>query len=226
MKKINIAIDGYSSCGKSTLAKALAGELQMSYIDSGAMYRAVTLYALRKNLNESNYNEIIHDLPNIDLRCEWSLHGNKIKLNGEDVTEAIRTPAVQNLVSQISTISEVRKFLVKEQKELAAEGGIVMDGRDIGTVVLPNAELKIFMTASIPVRVKRRYDELSSKGIHITLAEVEQNLRMRDHIDSTRDDSPLSKAADALILDNSDLSPSEQLILAVNWAKERMYRSS
>lgn len=218
--KINIAIDGYSSCGKSTVAQAIAREFHFSYVDSGAMYRAVTLYAIRKGLDDTNFDQIKKYLTEIDITCKWSTQGNRIYLNNEDVTEEIRTPIVQNLVSQISTISEVRKFLVKEQKEMAAEGGIVMDGRDIGTKVLPDAQLKIFMTASPLVRAHRRLLELKSKGIEISEKEVLHNLEMRDHIDSTREDSPLMKAEDARVLDNSEMDQNQQLQVVKKWIQE------
>lgn len=224
MKQINIAIDGFSSCGKSTVAQALARDLKLSYVDSGAMYRAVTLFALKIGLNENTFRKIVDHLTEIDIKCKWTDQGNKIYLNNEDITNQIRTPDVQNLVSQISTISEVRSFLVKEQKEMAAEGGVVMDGRDIGTIVLPTAELKIFMTADPEIRAERRMMELKLKGIHISKEEVLGNLQMRDHIDSTRSDSPLMKADDAIVLDNSYLSMAQQLALVKTWAKEKMHQ--
>jgi len=223
VKQINIAIDGYSSCGKSTVAQALARDLQLSYVDSGAMYRAVTLYAIKLGLNEINFGEIINHLTEIDIKCKWTWQGNKILLNNEDITDLIRTPEVQNLVSQISTLSEVRSYLVKEQKEMAIEGGVVMDGRDIGTKVLPEAELKIFMTADPEIRAERRMNELRANGIKITKEEVLANLQMRDYIDSTRSDSPLKKASDAKVLDNSYLTMDQQLILVKVWAKEKMH---
>lgn len=223
MKQINIAIDGFSSCGKSTVAQALARDLQLSYVDSGAMYRAVTLYAIHIGLNEINFGDIVDHLKEIDIKCKWTPQGNKIYLNNIDITDQIRTPAVQNLVSQISTLSAVRTFLVKEQKEMAIEGGVIMDGRDIGTKVLPEAELKIFMTADPEIRAERRMNELRANGIQITKEEVLANLQMRDHIDSTRSDSPLKKAEDARVLDNSHLTMDQQLILVKAWAKEKMH---
>ena len=223
MKQINIAIDGFSSCGKSTVAQALARDLQLSYVDSGAMYRAVTLYAIHIGLNEINFGDIVDQLNEIDIKCKWTPQGNKIYLNNIDITDQIRTPAVQNLVSQISTLSAVRTFLVKEQKEMAIEGGVIMDGRDIGTKVLPEAELKIFMTADPEIRAERRMNELRANGIQITKEEVLANLQMRDHIDSTRSDSPLKKAEDARVLDNSHLTMDQQLILVKAWAKEKMH---
>lgn len=223
MKQINIAIDGFSSCGKSTVAQALARDLKLSYVDSGAMYRAVTLYAIHIGLNEINFGDIVDHLNEIDIKCKWTPQGNKIYLNNIDITDQIRTPAVQNLVSQISTLSAVRAFLVKEQKEMAIEGGVIMDGRDIGTKVLPEAELKIFMTADPEIRAERRMNELRANGIQITKEEVLANLQMRDHIDSTRSDSPLKKAEDARVLDNSHLTMEQQLILVKAWAKEKMH---
>lgn len=223
MKQINIAIDGFSSCGKSTVAQALARDLQLSYVDSGAMYRAVTLYAIHIGLNEINFGDIVDHLNEIDIKCKWTPQGNKIYLNNIDITDQIRTPAVQNLVSQISTLSAVRTFLVKEQKEMSIEGGVIMDGRDIGTKVLPEAELKIFMTADPEIRAERRMNELRANGIQITKEEVLANLQMRDHIDSTRSDSPLKKAEDARVLDNSHLTMDQQLNLVKAWAKEKMH---
>lgn len=223
MKQINIAIDGFSSCGKSTVAQALARDLKLSYVDSGAMYRAVTLYAIRLGLNENNFEEIVDYLKEIDIKCKWTWQGNKIYLNNEDITDLIRSPEVQNLVSQISTLSAIRAFLVKEQKEMASEGGVVMDGRDIGTKVLPEAELKIFMTADIEIRAERRMLELRSKGIDISRQEVLENLKMRDHIDSTRSDSPLMKAPDAMVLDNTNLTLDQQLNIAKTWVMAKMH---
>lgn len=223
MKQINIAIDGFSSCGKSTVAQALARDLKLSYVDSGAMYRAVTLYAIRLGLNENNFEEIVDYLKEIDIKCKWTWQGNKIYLNNEDITDLIRSPEVQNLVSQISTLSAIRAFLVKEQKEMASEGGVVMDGRDIGTKVLPEAELKIFMTADIEIRAKRRMLELRSKGIDISRQEVLENLKMRDQIDSTRSDSPLMKAPDAMVLDNTNLTLDQQLNIAKTWVMAKMH---
>lgn len=223
MKQINIAIDGFSSCGKSTVAQALARDLKLSYVDSGAMYRAVTLYAIKLGLNEDNFEEIVDYLKEIDIKCKWTWQGNKIYLNNEDITDLIRSPEVQNLVSQISTLSAIRAFLVKEQKEMASEGGVVMDGRDIGTKVLPEAELKIFMTADIEIRAERRMLELRSKGIDISRQEVLENLKMRDHIDSTRSDSPLMKAPDAMVLDNTNLTLDQQLNIAKTWVMAKMH---
>lgn len=217
-KNINIAIDGYSACGKSTLAQGLARSLRFDYVDSGAMYRAVTLYAIRLYISEENIFDIIPLLKNISIECRWTLQGNLTFLNGEDVTDLIRSPEVQNLVSQISTIPEVRSFLVNQQKQMAKNGNVVMDGRDIGSKVIPDAELKIFMTADMDIRVQRRYNELMSKGILVTKAEIKENLELRDHIDSTREDSPLICPLDAKTLDNSFLNQQDQLSIALQWA--------
>ena len=210
-KKINIAIDGYSSCGKSTLAKALAASLQYVFIDSGAMYRGVTLYAVENALiidGAIDKEAIIRSLPNIELRFGKLMEKGKehpLLLNGKDVSAAIRSMQISQLVSPVSAIKEVRHKLVEEQQELGRIGGVVMDGRDIGTVVFPDAELKLFLTASIDVRTDRRFLELTSKGMKVTRKEVAQNLLERDHLDSTRAESPLKQAEDAIVIDNSDL---------------------
>lgn len=225
-RKINIALDGYSACGKSTLAQALAKTLHYDYVDSGAMYRAMTLYALRNNFNEQNLHLLKSQLAHIKIECEYSEHGNITLLNDENVTDLIRTPAIQNLVSQVSTIPEVRRFLVLQQQSMALNGGVVMDGRDIGSKVLPKAELKIFMTADIEVRVERRLKELVDKGIIIDREEIKQNLSFRDHIDSTREDSPLLQTADAKVLDNSTMTPEAQLKVVLNWVNEVLNQSN
>ncbi len=216
-KRINIAIDGFSACGKSTMAQALAALLHFDYVDTGAMYRAITLFGIRKNILKEPFERIIPMLPDIHIKCAWTNNKNRTYLNDEDVSEAIRQPSVQNLVSQFSTIPAVRRQLVFLQQQMAKGGGVVMDGRDIGSVVLPEAELKIFMTARVDVRVQRRVRELLNKGIEIDAKAIEENLKMRDHIDSTREDSPLIQAKDARVLDNSDLSPDQQLNLALSW---------
>ncbi len=223
VKKIIIAIDGHSSCGKSTMAKSLAQELGYIYIDSGAMYRVVTLYALRKGLINNGMPEtekIITELKNIKITFKWDeLAGkNTTFLNGENVEEEIRRLEVSQNVSPISTIAEVRHEMVKQQRENGLNKGIVMDGRDIGTVVFPDAELKIFMTASPEIRAQRRFDELKQKGVEVDFAEILQNVEGRDQIDSTREVSPLKKADDALTLDNSNLTREEQL----KWTLERV----
>jgi CMP/dCMP kinase len=215
-KKIIIAIDGHSSCGKSTMAKSLAQELGYIYIDSGAMYRVVTLYALRNGLITNGVpdrEELIAGLKNIKITFKWDevLGKNTTFLNGENVEEEIRRLEVSENVSPISTIAEVRHEMVKQQRENGKNKGIVMDGRDIGTVVFPDAELKIFMTASPEIRAQRRYLELKEKGQVVDFNSILQNVEGRDEIDSNREVSPLRRADDALILDNSYLSREEQL---------------
>ena len=219
MSGIIIAIDGYSACGKSTLAKDVAKHFGYLFIDSGAMYRAVTLYALQNNLIQNDVllqSELINDLPKISLTFRMINGSPKIHLNGVNVDEEIRRGDVPNFVSQVATIREVRIKLVNEQREMAALGGIVMDGRDIGTVVFPNAELKIFVTAKSEVRVKRRWQELKEKGTDLSLQEIEKNLMERDYIDTHRTESPLRKAEDAILFDNSDYSKEEQLNWVIN----------
>jgi CMP/dCMP kinase len=223
-KKINIAIDGFSACGKSTLAQSLARVLQYNYIDSGAMYRAVTLFGLRQGIHESELYLLTSLLPKIKIQCSWTDFGNKTLLNGEDVTDLIRSSEVQNLVSQVSAIPEIRRFLVSQQKEMSKQSGVVMDGRDIGTKVLPDAELKIFMEADLEIRVDRRMKELILKGLTANRSEILQNLIFRDHIDSTRMDSPLIKAQEARILNNSNLTPDEQMKIVLDWVKAAMNR--
>ncbi|MEQ9262528.1 MAG: (d)CMP kinase [Owenweeksia sp.] len=221
--KITIAIDGYSSTGKSTMARQMAGKLGYHYVDTGAMYRAVTLYALQRGFFESAFksSQLISELDRIELRFEKNeVTGlSEICLNGTSVEKEIRGMDVSNRVSEVAAVSEVRHKLVAEQQAMGAKGGVVMDGRDIGTVVFPNAELKIFMTAQDQVRVSRRLAELRSKGLEVTRQEVEANLRQRDLQDSTREDSPLTKAEDARILDNSEITPDQQLELALSWAR-------
>jgi len=224
-KKIIIAIDGHSSCGKSTMAKSLAQELGYIYIDSGAMYRVVTLYALRNGLINNgvpDIQKIIRELKNIKITFKWDeISGkNTTFLNGENVEEEIRRLEVSQNVSPISTIAEVRHEMVKQQRENGKNKGIVMDGRDIGTVVFPEAELKIFMTASPEIRAQRRYLELKEKGVEVDFNSILQNVEGRDEIDSSRAVSPLKKADDALILDNSNLTREEQLKWTLEKVKE------
>lgn len=224
-KKIIIAIDGHSSCGKSTMAKSLAQMLGYIYIDSGAMYRVVTLVALRKGLmpnGEPNVAKIISELKNIKITFQWdeTLGKNTTFFNSENVEEEIRQLKVSQNVSPISTIAEVRHEMVKQQRENGLTKGIVMDGRDIGTVVFPDAELKIFMTASPKIRAQRRFDELKEKGQNVDFDEILQNVEGRDKIDSNRAVSPLKRADDALILDNSNLTREEQLKWTVEKVKE------
>lgn len=228
-KKIIIAIDGHSSCGKSTMAKSLAQELGYIYIDSGAMYRVVTLYALRNGLINNGIpdtEKLIEELKNIKITFKWDeLAGkNTTFLNGENVEEEIRRLEVSQNVSPISTIAEVRREMVKQQRENGKNKGIVMDGRDIGTVVFPDAELKIFMTASPEIRAQRRFDELKQKGLKVDFAEILKNVEGRDQIDSNREVSPLKKAEDALVLDNSNLTREQQLKWTLEKVKEKTER--
>lgn len=219
--KINIAIDGYSSCGKGTLAKALAKELQYRFIDSGAMYRGVTLAALRKGLDFSKADDLLEILKEIHLDFETKADGsNGLLLNGEWVEEEIRLPKVAAHVSWVASISQVREQLVSQQQNIGASKGVVMDGRDIGTVVFPQAELKIFMTARPEIRAQRRFQESQQKGIEVSYEEVLANLQERDRIDSSRDHSPLTLTDDYRVLDNSDLTPDQQLALALSWVQE------
>ncbi len=218
MKKINIAIDGHSSCGKSSTAKLLASRLKYKYIDTGAMYRAVTYYLLMNNIDWHNHSLLSEILEQIEVDFAVNENGeNRTLLNGKDVEAEIRTMKISNHVSEVSTISSIRKKLVQQQQQIAKRKGVVMDGRDIGTVVLPNAELKIFMTASIAVRTERRW--LEAKGIGLTKEEVQKNLEHRDHIDSSREDSPLKQAEDAVLLDNSNMSLDQQLEFIYELAK-------
>jgi cytidylate kinase len=224
MKKIIITLDGYSSCGKSTLAKQMAAHLNYVFIDSGAMYRAITLYFIRHGIDLTNSDAVIEALTHIHLAFKLNEQTGRADmfLNNENVEEEIRGLEVSNNVSQVAALEPVRIFSVAQQQLMGAQKGIVMDGRDIGTAVFPEAELKIFVTASPEVRVERRYQELAAKDPAITKAEIKANLEMRDHIDSTREFSPLKKAHDALVLDNSSLTRDEQLELALSWAKERI----
>lgn len=224
-KKIVIAIDGHSSCGKSTLAKSLARELGYIYIDSGAMYRVVTLHALRNGWitdGQPDKKKITEGLRDIKITFEWdkTTEKNTTFLNGENVEDEIRQLEVSQNVSPVSTIAEVRTEMVKQQRENGKNKGIVMDGRDIGTVVFPDAELKIFMTASPEIRAQRRYLELKEKGEEVAFDEIMNNVEERDSIDSTRETSPLRKAEDALVLDNSFLSREEQLQWSLDMAKK------
>jgi cytidylate kinase len=218
---IIITIDGWSSCGKSTLARQLARKLGYVYIDSGAMYRAITLYFLRNHVDWTNPDEVHRALGEVELEFRFNEKTEKSEmfLNGENVEFVIRDLVVAEKVSEIAAIREVREFAVAQQRKMGKKKGIVMDGRDIGTVVFPKAELKIFMTADNAVRVERRFRELYDKNPNITIEEVKNNLEMRDYIDSNREVSPLRKADDALTLDNSNITPEEQLKMALGWAK-------
>jgi len=218
-RKITIAIDGYSSCGKSTLAQALAKRLQYIHIDSGAMYRAVTLYFMRHNINLADLQEVQDALEKIAIYLTFENDLQVTWLNHENVDAAIRAPEVNLMVSPVATLPAVRRAMVAQQQRMGEGKGIVMDGRDIGTVVFPHAELKLFLTADLEVRVERRWLELQEKGISISREEVKTNLLERDHIDSTREDSPLRKAEDATIIDTSYLTPKEQLQIAYELAR-------
>ena len=223
-KKIIIAIDGFSSCGKSTLAKALAKELAYVFIDTGAMYRAVALYFMRNHISFEDLNAIEKAIREIKLHFVFNDATGKsdMYLNGENVESEIREMQVSQKVSEVAAIPAVRDFAVAQQQAMGIEKGIVMDGRDIGTVVFPNAELKIFVTADPLVRTERRFKELSITQSAITREEVAENLQHRDLIDSTREHSPLKQAADALVLDNTNLNQEEQFTIALNWAKKRI----
>jgi cytidylate kinase len=220
MKKIIITIDGFSSCGKSTLAKALAKELNYIFIDSGAMYRAVTLYFIENNISLENSNAVKEALQDIHLAFQFNQEKGKsdMLLNNRNVEEAIRSMEISNKVSEVAAHPLVRDFAVAQQQQMGREKGIVMDGRDIGTTVFPDAELKIFVTADPQIRTQRRYQELVDKNPNITLEEVKNNLETRDHLDSTREFSPLRKAIDAIELNNSHLTREEQLHWAVDMA--------
>ncbi|MBE0423485.1 MAG: (d)CMP kinase [Lutibacter sp.] len=215
MKNITIAIDGFSSTGKSTIAKELATKLKYVYVDSGAMYRAVTLYAMQNNLISEAYflkERLINQLDNINLSFKFNLDLGfaEIYLNDVNVEAEIRNMKVSRLVSKVAEVPEVRKKLVEQQQHMGKNKGVVMDGRDIGTVVFPDAELKIFMTASAEKRAKRRFDEFLDRGEQVTFDETLKNVEYRDHIDTTRKDSPLVKADDAIKIDNSALTRKEQ----------------
>ncbi|MEY3576632.1 MAG: hypothetical protein RL394_214 [Bacteroidota bacterium] len=224
MKKINIAIDGWSSCGKSTMARQLAKALNYIFIDSGAMYRAIALYFIQQKLDLNDHIAIEKALGNISLSFQKNIQtgNNEIWMNGENVEQLIREMEVASKVSAVAAIKAVRAFAVAQQQMIGKDKGVVMDGRDIGTTVFPEAELKIFMTANVDVRVERRFKELSASNPLITTEEVKANLQSRDHLDSTRDVSPLKKADDAVVLDNSELSPEEQFTMALRWANERI----
>jgi CMP/dCMP kinase len=219
-KQISIAIDGYSACGKSTLAKDLAKKLSFIFIDSGAMYRGVALYCLQNNLFDADGTpkqvKIIQALKNITLSFQLINDNNCLLLNGKNVEELIRGNEVAAVVSKVATIKEVRVKLVMEQQKMGANGGIVMEGRDIGSVVFPNAELKLFITASQEIRAQRRFLELKSKGIEAKIETISSNLAERDLMDSSRKESPLIQVADAIVIDNSKLTREEQLDFVLN----------
>lgn len=226
---ITIAIDGYAGCGKSTTAKQVARELNYLFIDSGAMYRAVTLYVLRRLIPyEEDNAQLQAALQDIELKFDYTedqiLPG--IIMNGEPIAKAIRTPEVSDAVSQVATLRSVREAMVAQQRRIADDQGVVMDGRDIGTVVFPNAELKIFMTAELEVRARRRLAELDLQGINSTLDEVIANLKARDHIDTTREIAPLKQAEDAVVIDTTHVSIADQVTQVTDLAWERMRQSS
>lgn len=223
MNNIIITIDGWSSCGKSTLAKQLAKELGYIYIDSGAMYRAITLYFLRNHINWLDAEQVKTALADITIAFKFNdkTQQTEIYLNGENVEYLIRDLVIAEKVSDVASIGDVRTFAVAQQQQMGEQKGIVMDGRDIGTTVFPNAELKFFMTADIAVRVERRYMEMFEKNPNISIDDVKANLEMRDYIDSNREISPLRKAEDAIELDNTSLSIKEQLQMALQTAKEK-----
>jgi len=213
---IVVAIDGYSSCGKSTLAKEIAKELHFIYVDSGAMYRAVALYFLRNNIDLENKAQVSEALKNIHLNFNSRDYQTHITLNDEEVSEEIRQMPVSERVSTVAAIHAVRVEMVKQQQRMGKSKNIVMDGRDIGTAVFPDAQVKFFMTADPKVRAERRYKELAPKNPGITLEDVFENLAHRDYQDTTRKESPLIRADDAIILDNTDLTPKEQLLFALS----------
>ncbi len=221
--KIIIAIDGYSSCGKSTFAKMLAAKLGYLFVDSGAMYRAITLYAMRHGLL-TDRDALVAALPSVEIGFIFNPEKKKsdIYLGSECVEDEIRTLAVSNNVSSISTIVQVRELLCHLQQQMGKEKGIVMDGRDIGTTVFPQAELKIFMTASVEVRAMRRYKELLAKGEEVSLEEISKNISERDYQDQTRQESPLRRADDAILLDNSDMSVEQQMCFIEDILKEKI----
>lgn len=230
MKKIIIAIDGYSSTGKSTVAKQLAKTLGYVYVDSGAMYRAVTLFAMRNRFIGKDFfyqKKLIEKLPEIQLTFHFNAEKGfaEMYLNGENVEDKIRTLEVSNFVSQVAAVPEVRKKQVQQQYELGKTKGIVMDGRDIGTVVFPNAELKLFMTASAETRAKRRFEELQQKDEKVTYKEVLENVKLRDQIDTSRKDSPLIQAIDAVVVDNSKLTLDEQFKKILKLAKQAIEKA-
>lgn len=220
MKQIIVAIDGYSSCGKSTIAKALAKYAGYTYVDTGAMYRATALYAQRAGLS-NNLEKIIPLLDNIQIGFILTTEGQHVTLNGEDVEAYIRTLEIGNLASQISTIKEVRAFLVAQQQAMGKKKGIVMDGRDIGTVVFPNAELKLFLTASPEVRAERRFKELLAKGEKSVFEDVLRDTNDRDYRDTHRAESPLRQADDAVVVDNSNMTREEQMEYIIGVFKGR-----
>ncbi len=224
MPKIVIAIDGYSSCGKSTTAKAVAARMGYAYIDTGAMYRAVSLYFSREHVALSNTNEVLAALDEIHITFNFNARTGKNEtcLNGLNVEEGIRTMFISNIVSEVSAIPEVRWAMVAQQQKMGRKRGVVMDGRDIGTKVFPDAEVKIFMTADVETRARRRQQELLDKGEMVNLGAIIENLEKRDRIDSTRSESPLVQAPDAVLLDTSHMAIEEQIEWVIEQADKRL----
>jgi CMP/dCMP kinase len=216
-----VAIDGFSSCGKSTVAKALAKRLHLPYIDTGAMYRAVTYYFIQNNVDIHDEVQVYTALNNIDIRFKREEENNVLYLNDAPLKEEIRTMEVSGMVSPVSAIPEVRIKMVTLQKQMG-EHGAVLDGRDIGTVVFPKADYKFFLVADVDIRAKRRYEELQAKGQEVSYEEIKQNLATRDHIDSTREHSPLRKAEDAIEIDNSNLTKEEQIVVIMQHIKNTL----
>lgn len=225
-RSIIIAIDGYSSTGKSTLAKQLAAELGYGYVDTGAMYRAVTLFLLDRGISIENTPAVSAILPEINIRFRQVEGQNRTFLNEVDVEEEIRSMRVSDQVSEVATISTVRRAMVLQQQQMGEDKGIVMDGRDIGTVVFPKAALKIFLTADPGKRAQRRYEEMKTMGREVDVQEVVANLQKRDHIDSSRSDSPLKQATDAVVVDNTNLTREDQLAMVTALAKSRIKAAS
>ena len=231
MKKITIAIDGHSSCGKSTMAKYLARQMGYVYIDTGAMYRSVTLYAMQNGMIDPQGNidtqRLQAAMPDIHITFRYNPQRGRpdTYLNGKLVEDDIRTMQVSNHVSPIATLGFVRQAMVQQQRQMGQQGGVILDGRDIGTVVFPNAELKIFVTASPEIRAKRRYDELTAKGQAVDYQEILRNVQERDYIDSHREISPLTQAPDAIVLDNSDMTIPQQQAWLLKLTKEAVSAS-
>ena len=226
MKRIIVTIDGHSSTGKSTVARQLAAELGYAYIDSGAMYRAVTLFAVQKGLIDSgafDQEGLIQELPQMQIKFAWKNGSNKTFLNDLDVSDSIRTMEISELVSRVAAMPEVRAKMVEIQRSFGLEKGVVMDGRDIGSIVFPQAELKLFMTASAQVRAKRRFDELTTAGQDVSFESVLENLTLRDNMDSKRSISPLIIPEGAIVIDNSEMNQHDQFNMIVQLAKDRIY---
>ena len=227
MKKIVIALDGYSSCGKSTTAKLVAAELGYAYIDTGAMYRAVTLYFLRNHVSLTNPREVREALEKIDVDFHYNpkTTRNEVYLNGLNVEDEIRKMYISNQVSEVSVVPEVRRAMVAQQQKMGRKRGVVMDGRDIGTAVFPDAEVKVFMTADVDTRARRRQEELLEKKQLVNLDEIRENLQKRDHIDSTRKESPLRRADDAHLLDTSHMTIDEQVDFVLEKVASKILRN-